>query len=74
MSENLSAREGKPEEWDTPGDDSEIDPEKQAPPDTFGVGTEECPVCGGSGKLPDGAMCSHCSGTGYLIRTITPPF
>ena len=50
-----------------------MDPEQAPAPDHFGVGTEPCPQCGGTGKL-NGQPCPRCEGTGYLTVTITPPY
>lgn len=54
-------------------EEHEIDPEQSPAPDQFGVGTEPCPRCGGTGQL-NGQRCAHCEGTGYVTVTITPPY
>lgn len=73
MSENPSARDRQSQPG-KPGEQDEISTDEQRlPPDHFGVGTETCQACGGSGKTAEGERCPACGGSGHLIKTITPP-
>jgi len=44
-------------------------PGDEAPPGTPGTGEDICPRCNGSGRK-DGKPCTHCAGTGKIIRGI----
>jgi DnaJ-class molecular chaperone len=45
-------------------------PGDQAAPGTEQTGENTCPVCGGSGRMPDQAKCSNCGGSGIVIETV----
>lgn len=52
-----------------PAEPSDSAPGDQAPQDMPGAGENTCPVCGGSGKVEDGA-CPNCLGSGIVIEGI----
>lgn len=44
-------------------------PGDQAPPGTPGTGENNCPRCGGSGRL-DGGSCPNCGGSGRIVEGV----
>lgn len=47
-----------------------LNPGDEAAPGTPGAGEDICEHCGGTGKMPDGAECNACAGTGRVMRGI----
>jgi|GEM_PF-1947152 len=45
-------------------------PGDEAEPGTAQTGEISCPVCHGSGRTQDEAMCMHCGGTGLVVVTV----
>ncbi|WP_151638436.1 hypothetical protein [Noviherbaspirillum aerium] len=45
-------------------------PGDEAAPGSEQTGENTCPVCNGSGRTADKAMCSNCGGSGIVIVTV----
>ena len=48
----------------------DLKPGDEAAPGTPGAGEDLCTACAGSGRLPSGAPCPECEGTGKVMRGI----
>jgi DnaJ-class molecular chaperone len=55
---------------DRPSRPTQQNPGDQAPEGTPGTGENVCRHCRGTGRMPDGARCEECGGTGRVIEEI----